>query len=147
MLSSTIANSMMRRKIDFPEFFRNGTGCYCLFCEDKRVSRKHWRKWWCLIMPLSTIIQLYRSDHLYWWSKKEDPEKNTDLSQDSDKLYHIMLCTSPWSRFELTTSGVICTHYIGSCKSNYHTITATTAPSANVFCIYQNAKDSKLMIF
>ena len=21
--------------------FRNGTGCYCLFCEDKRVSRKH----------------------------------------------------------------------------------------------------------
>ena len=40
----------------------------------------------------------------------------------SDKLYHIMLCTSPWPRFELTTSGVI------GDKSNYHTIMATTAP-------------------
>ena len=30
-------------------------------------------------------------------------------------------------RFELTTSVVICTDCIGSCKSNYHTITATTA--------------------
>jgi hypothetical protein len=47
----------------------------------------------------------------------------------TDKLYHIMLYTSPWSRFELTTSVVIGTYYIGSCKSNYQTITATTAPS------------------
>ena len=34
----------------------------------------------------------------------------------------------PWSRFELTTSVVIGTDCIGSCKSNYYTITATTAP-------------------
>ena len=40
-------------------------------------------------------------------------------------LTSIML--SPWSRFELTTSVVIGTDCIGSCKSNYHTITATTA--------------------
>jgi len=46
---------------------------------------------------------------------------------DTDKLYHIMLYTSPCSRFEVTTSVVIVTHCIGSCKSNYHTITATTA--------------------
>jgi hypothetical protein len=39
-----------------------------------------------------------------------------------------MLYTSPWSRFELTTSVVIGTYCIGSCKSNYHTIMATTAP-------------------
>ena len=39
-----------------------------------------------------------------------------------------MLYTSPLSRFELTTSVVIGTDCIGSCKSNYHTITATTAP-------------------
>ena len=30
-----------------------------------------------------------------------------------------------WSRFELTTSMVIGTDCIGSCKFNYHTITAT----------------------
>jgi hypothetical protein len=30
---------------------------------------------------------------------------------------------------ELTTSVVICTDCIGSCKSNYHTITATTPPT------------------
>ena len=35
------------------------------------------------------------------------------------QTYHIMLYTSLWSRFELTTSVVIGTDCIGSCKSNY----------------------------
>jgi hypothetical protein len=39
-----------------------------------------------------------------------------------------MLYTSPWSRFELKTSVARGTDCIGSCKSNYHTITATTVP-------------------
>jgi hypothetical protein len=48
----------------------------------------------------------------------EVPEKTTDLSQVTDKLTMLV---------------VIGTDCIGSCKSNYHTITTTTAPLFWVF--------------
>ena len=85
---------------------------------------------------------LWRFYQFYWWMKPEDPEKTIDLSQVIEKLYHIILYRVhlSWAAFELTrgiecfsynksilpsgfdftTSEVICTDCIGSCKLPEH---------------------------
>ena len=56
----------------------------------------------CLTLVL-TIVQLYRGVSLIWWRKPEYQEKTTDLSQVTDKLYHICI-------LELFRQCAICCH-------------------------------------
>ena len=91
----------------------------------------------CLFVCLMVFNATFNNISVISWQsvllmeEAEEPRENHWPEwvklQVTDKLYLIMLYTSPWSRFELT-SVVIGTDCIGSCKSNYHTITTTTAP-------------------
>ena len=58
----------------------------------------------CLLTPLSTIFQLYRRGQFLL---VEETGENHRPVASHDNLYHIMLHTSPWSRFELTASVAI----------------------------------------
>ena len=74
----------------------------------------------CLLMFNATFnnISVKSRRSVLLVEETDDSEKTTELSQVTDKLYHTMLYTSPRLRFELTTSVVIGTDCIGSCKPN-----------------------------
>ena len=84
----------------------------------------------CLTL-LSTILQSYRGGKFYWWRKPENPDKTTDLSQVTEKktLSHHLVSLYNLTRIgvKLTSSVVIDTDCICNWKSNYPTITTTTA--------------------
>ena len=67
------------------------------------------------------------------------PRENHRPVEITDKHYHIMLYTSLWWWFELTASVVKGTDCIGSCKSNYHTITTTPTDLLSKYKIQWNA--------
>ena len=101
------------------------------------IWMKYWQSCvfagWCLTQ-IETIFQLFRvcDGSGFLVEETGGPRVNHQPVEVTDKLYHITLYTSPWSIFKLTTSVVIGTDCIGSCKSNYHTITATTVPFGKV---------------
>jgi hypothetical protein len=74
------------------------------------------------------ISVIYSDCHFFSWRNLEYPQKISDLSQEIDKIYYIMLYRVHLDlrKLEINTSEVICTDCIGSCKPNYHTITTTT---------------------
>ena len=70
----------------------NYDGLYTIFILNSAIPAKEiercWGRLWYLT-PLLTIFQLYRDGQFYWWRKPGYPEKTTDVSQVTDKLYHI----------------------------------------------------------
>ena len=86
-----------------------------------QIQRKSQKCWRCLT-PLSTIFQLYCGSQFYWWTKSEYRSKPPVTSHLQTLSHYVVLSTPCLSGVRTHTD------CIGSCKSNYHTITTTTTP-------------------
>ena len=64
------------------------------------------------LTPLSTVFQLYRDGQFYFWRKPEYPKKTNNLSQVTDKLYHIILYQVQCTFVHLTINGTIYNVYL-----------------------------------
>ena len=87
-----------------------------------------------LLLLCSTIFQLYREGQSFLVEETRITRRKPLTCRKSLTNFITYGCIeyiSPWAGFELTTSMVLGTDCAGSCKSNYHTIRATSA-SCNV---------------
>ena len=90
---------------------------------------------WCL-MPLSTMFQLYCRGQFYWWRKPEYPEKIHWQTWSNN----VVLSTPRLDGIRTHSISRDRHWFFGSYKSNYHTITSTTAP-----IIFQLHYDNEMM--
>ena len=82
------------------------------------------------LMLLSTIFQLHRGVSFIVGGHRSTRRKPPTCRKSLTNffIYYYIKYTLPWSGFELTTLMVIGSDCMGSCKSNYHTITITATP-------------------
>jgi hypothetical protein len=80
---------------------------------------RHFQQYFSYIVVVSFIDGRHRS------KRRNPPICRKSLTNFITMLYRVHFA---WAGFELATLVVIGIDWIGSCKSNYHMITATTAP-------------------